>query len=134
VEAENAAALASASEDAEGFVRKIALLEGELVAERPAQEVFERERREQFEELTLLQTRGSDLCHAIIDPPQARHHLSEGMRHAALRHTEMAWSRRTHILSGLPRGSVTCSLGHHPVGPDWAIVWMSLPDSLGRRW
>jgi hypothetical protein len=104
------------------------------VAERPAQEVFERERREQFEELTLLQTRGSDLCHAFIGPPRARHHLSEGMRHAALRRTEMAWSRRTHVLSGLPRGSVTCSLGHHPVGPDWAIVWTSLPDSLGRRW
>jgi hypothetical protein len=36
VETENAAALASASEDAKGFVRKIALLEGKLVAECPA--------------------------------------------------------------------------------------------------
>jgi hypothetical protein len=29
------------------------------------------------------------LGHAIIGPPQASHHLSEGMRLAALRHTEM---------------------------------------------
>jgi hypothetical protein len=29
------------------------------------------------------------MCHAIIDPPWARHLLSEGMRHAALCHTEM---------------------------------------------
>jgi hypothetical protein len=33
MEAENAAALASAREDVKGFVRKIALLKGELVAE-----------------------------------------------------------------------------------------------------
>jgi hypothetical protein len=51
--------------------------------------VSERERRARFEELILLQTRGSKLCHAIIDPPRLRHHLSEGMRLAALRHTEM---------------------------------------------
>jgi hypothetical protein len=52
-------------------------------------EVSERERREQFEELTLLQTRGSELCHAIIGPPQMTNHLSEGMRLATLHHTEM---------------------------------------------
>jgi hypothetical protein len=52
--------------------------------------VSEREHREQFEELTLLQTRGSELCHAIIGPPRARHHLSEGMRLAAIHHTKMA--------------------------------------------
>jgi hypothetical protein len=75
VEAENAAALASAREDAEGLVRKIALLEGELVEARRAREVaeeksrglsnavanaehrwevFEKECREHFEELILL--------------------------------------------------------------------------------
>jgi hypothetical protein len=52
-------------------------------------EVSERERREQFEELTLLQTRGSELCHVIIGPPQMTNHLSEGMRLATLHHTEM---------------------------------------------
>jgi hypothetical protein len=38
--------------------------------------VSERERQEQFEELTLLQTRGSKLCLAIVGPPQVRNHLS----------------------------------------------------------
>jgi hypothetical protein len=71
-------------------MQKIALLEGELVEERQARElaeenscslsnvaanaehqweVSERERWEQFEELNLLQTQGSELCHAIINPP-----------------------------------------------------------------
>jgi hypothetical protein len=49
-----------------------------------------RERQAQFEELTLLQTQGSKLCHAIVSPPWSRHHLSEGMQLATLRHTEMA--------------------------------------------
>jgi hypothetical protein len=43
VEAEDAAALASAHEDAKGVVWKIVLLEGELAAEREAREVYERE-------------------------------------------------------------------------------------------
>jgi hypothetical protein len=55
-EVENAMVLASAHEDAEGFARKIALLEEEVIAERQAREVFEREHREQFKELTLMQT------------------------------------------------------------------------------
>jgi hypothetical protein len=78
MEAENAAALACAHEDAEALVRKITLLEGERVEERQARElaeensrglsdvttnaehrreVPERERWDQFEELTLLQIR-----------------------------------------------------------------------------
>jgi hypothetical protein len=51
--------------------------------------VSERERQEQFKELTLLQTRGSELCHAIIGPLRARHHMSEGMRLAAVREFAM---------------------------------------------
>jgi hypothetical protein len=68
----------------------IALLEGELAEEHWARklveensrglfdvvanaerrwEVSERECRVQFEELTLLQTRGSELCLTIVDPP-----------------------------------------------------------------
>jgi hypothetical protein len=90
VKAENVAALASAREDAEGFALKIALLEDELTAERQARVVSEREHREQFEELTLLQTPGSELCHAIVGPPWVRHQLSEGMRLVTLRHIEMA--------------------------------------------
>jgi hypothetical protein len=87
---ENATLLASTSEDSEGLARKIALLEDELAVELRAQEVSEREHREQFQELTLLQTRGSELCHAIIGPPRARHHLTKGMRLEALYHSKMA--------------------------------------------
>jgi hypothetical protein len=45
--------------------------------------------QEQLEKITLLQTRGSELYFAIIGPPRARNHLSEGTWIAALRHTEM---------------------------------------------
>jgi hypothetical protein len=38
-------------------------------------EVFEREHQEQFEELTLLQTQGFELCHAIVGLPWVRNHL-----------------------------------------------------------
>jgi hypothetical protein len=78
------------AEDQAALSETIALLEGELVVEHRAREVSKRERREQFEELTLLQARGSELCHAIVSPRQARHDLFEGMRLAALCHTEMA--------------------------------------------
>jgi hypothetical protein len=44
VEAENATALASSCEDAEGLAQKIALLEDELAVEHRAREVSERER------------------------------------------------------------------------------------------
>jgi hypothetical protein len=53
-------------------------------------EVSKREHWEQFEELTLLQTQGSEPCLAIVDLPWVRKHLSEIMRAAALRDTEMA--------------------------------------------
>jgi hypothetical protein len=49
-----------------------------------------REHRAHFVELTLLQTLGSELCHATIGPPWAKHNLSEGMRLEALRHNEVA--------------------------------------------
>jgi hypothetical protein len=52
-------------------------------------EVFEMEHREQFEVLTLLHARGSELCHAIIGPPWVRNYLSEGNRVPTLRHTKM---------------------------------------------
>jgi hypothetical protein len=111
VEAENAMPLASAREDVEGLARKIALLEGEPVEVRRAQELAEensyglfdaaadaeqqweeseRERQEQFKELTLLQTQGSELCLTIVGPPWVRNHLLEGMWITALPHTEMA--------------------------------------------
>jgi hypothetical protein len=50
-EAENAVALASTCDDAEGLVWKISLLEDELTAEHRALEVSQRERQAQFEEL-----------------------------------------------------------------------------------
>jgi hypothetical protein len=53
-------------------------------------EESEREFQEQIQELTLLQTWGSELCQAIFDPPRVRSHLSGGMWIVALHHTELA--------------------------------------------
>jgi hypothetical protein len=53
-------------------------------------EVSERMCWGHFEEPTLLQTWGSELCHAIISPAWVRNHLSEGMWIATLHHTKMA--------------------------------------------
>jgi hypothetical protein len=96
MEVDNAVMSAFSHDDVEGLVRKIALLEDELVEEDWAREfaeknsrglsdvaadaknrweVFEREHREQFEELTLLQTQGFELCHAIVGLPWVRNHL-----------------------------------------------------------
>jgi hypothetical protein len=75
VEVGNAMALASAHEDAKGLARKVVLLEDELTVEHWAREVFERENRAYFKELTLLQTQGAKLCHVIVGPPWAKHHL-----------------------------------------------------------
>jgi hypothetical protein len=123
VEAESAVVLAYIREDAKGFVLKIALLEGEIVVEHRAREVSERECQGQFVELVLLQTRGSELCHAIISPPWKRHHLSQGMRHAALRHIEMAGElaalRRWCLLPQSRR------LGTQPVTPSVWRFWVS---------
>jgi hypothetical protein len=130
VEAESVAMLPSAREEAEGLVWKIVLLKGELKEASRAREVVEensrgfldatayaerwweeseREHWEKFEEFTLLQTRGSELCLAIVGPPRVRNHLSEGMRIAAICHTKMVkelavlrrrcpmlWSSRLH--------------------------------------
>jgi hypothetical protein len=52
--------------------------------------VSKSQRWEQFEELSLLQARGSKSCLAIVGPPWVRNHLSVGMRVAALHHTKMA--------------------------------------------
>jgi hypothetical protein len=111
VEAETATTLAYACEDVEGFARKIALLEDELAAERWARQVSKRERREQFEELNLLQTWSSELCHAIVGPMWVRHHLFEGMLLTALRHTEMAgelaslWAAVSSVVESVLGGS-----------------------------
>jgi hypothetical protein len=75
---ENSAVLVFVREDTEGLAWKIALLEDELMREHRAQETSKREHRACFEELTLLQTRNSELCHAIVGPPQAKH-LFEGI-------------------------------------------------------
>jgi hypothetical protein len=51
----------------------------ELVAELQAREMSEMEHRVGFKELSLLQTQGFELCHAIVGHPWAKHQ-SEGMR------------------------------------------------------
>jgi hypothetical protein len=42
------------------------------------------------QELTLLQTQGSKLCLAIVDPPTVHGHLLEGMQSATIYHASMA--------------------------------------------
>jgi hypothetical protein len=76
-----------------------------------ARETSEREHQERFEELTLMQTWGSMLCHAIAGPPRARH-LSEGMRLAALRHTDMAGELATFWVAVSTAAELV--LGHSP--------------------
>jgi hypothetical protein len=99
-EMENVAMLASIWEDAEGLARKVALLEGELAGVHRAWEVAEEkfrslsgmsakgawrlvvsemERREQFEELSLLWAWGTELCLTIIRPSQMKSPLSVRM-------------------------------------------------------
>jgi hypothetical protein len=89
LEVENSIALSFARADAKDLAWKVIHIEDELAEEHWAQETSEREHREHFEELHLLQTRGSKLCHVIVGHLRARH-LSEGMWLVALRHTEMA--------------------------------------------
>jgi hypothetical protein len=74
--------------------------------------VSEREHRQQFVYLTLLQTRGSELCHAIIGPPRVRNHLSEGMRIAALHHTKMV--KELTVLEKVVSAAVEFMLGRSP--------------------
>jgi hypothetical protein len=112
VEVENTVVLSFAREDAKGFVSKIALIEGELAVEHQAWEVSGREHREQFQELTLLQTWGSKLCHTIVTPSRERHHLSEGMWLAALHHTEMA--REFAVLRAAVSSATELVLGRSP--------------------
>jgi hypothetical protein len=133
VEVESSMAPASAHEEAEGLVWKIALLEGALaevcrawevaeenscclsdaVADAEQQwEESEREHQEQFEELTLLQAWGSKLCLAIVCPPRMRNHLSEGMHIAALRHTKMV--RELTVLRAAVSSAVEITLGCSP--------------------
>jgi hypothetical protein len=144
VEAKSATALASDHEDAEGLVRQIALLEGELVEARRSQDVAEensrglsnavadaerrweeseRELRELFEELTLLQTRGSELCLAIVGPPRVKNHLLEVMQIAVLRHTEMVGELAT--LRTVVSSVTEFMLGCCPTKPSRWKLWMS---------
>jgi hypothetical protein len=108
---ESAAVLSSAHEDTKGLVRKVTLLDCELAEQRRTRQVVkekfrsfsdaaadgawwlvvsERDCWEQFEEFSLLRAWGSKLCLAIVGLPGVRNHLAEGMRTAALHHTEMA--------------------------------------------
>jgi hypothetical protein len=133
VETENTMMLAFAHEDAEGLVWKIALLRGELAEARRAWEVAEEKSRglsdaavdakrrwevykkgplEHFEELTLLQTRGSEVCLTIVGPPWLRNHLSEGMHIAALCRTEMVG--KLAVLQATVSSTMELALGHSP--------------------
>jgi hypothetical protein len=82
-----------------------------------------REHQEQFEELTLLQTQGSELCLAIVGSPRVRNHLSEGMRVAALCHTEMAGELA--VLRAVVFSAVEFTLGCLPDEIFRWKLWMS---------
>jgi hypothetical protein len=148
VEAESTATLASTCEEAEGLVQRIALLEGELAEARQAREMakensqgssdaavdverwweeFDRESREQFEELTLLQSRGSELCLAIVGLPRVRNHLSKGMRIAAFRHTDIA--KELTLLQAAVSSTVEFALGCSPS----ETFWMEVVDELATE-
>jgi hypothetical protein len=75
-------------------------------------EVSKGECHEQFEELTLLQNQGSELCLAIVGPPKVRNPLSEGMRVATFLHTEMA--RELAMLRTTVSSAVESMLGRSP--------------------
>jgi hypothetical protein len=107
VEAENVMALASTREEEATDVKR-------------QWEVSEKEHREQFEELTLLQTRGSEQCHTIVNPPQVRNHLSEGMWLTALHHTEMVGELAT--LQAAVSSAAESELGAHPTRLSHSIL------------
>jgi hypothetical protein len=131
VEVKNAMMLASTREDAEGLARKVTLLEEDLAADRQVWEASEREHRAHFEELTLLQTRGSELCHVIAGPPWEKHHLSKGMQLVTLRHTEMA--RKLTVYQAVVSSPWSRCSGARPVTPPVRRWWMS--HSLNsKRW
>jgi hypothetical protein len=110
MEVERTAALASPHREVVGFAWRIVVLEDKLVEVHQArdttevnsqglsdvaanverrQEDFEMECQERIQELTLLQTRGSELCKAIVSPLRVWSHLSEGMRIATLHHVSL---------------------------------------------
>jgi hypothetical protein len=109
-EVESVAVLAPAWGDADGLIRKVALLKGELVEARRAWDVAgervrylsnssaegarwlmasEMKRQEQFEELSLLWSWGIELCLSIIGPSQVMSHHPTRMRAATLHHAGM---------------------------------------------
>jgi hypothetical protein len=124
VEAENAATLASACEDAEGLAQKIAHgLFGFAADAEQQREESKRAHQEQFEEPTLLHTRGSELCLSIICPPRVRNQLLEGMRIATLCHAEIAGKLAT--LWVVVSSATEFVLGCSPMKPSMWKLWTS---------
>jgi hypothetical protein len=128
---EDAIALASAIEDAEGLVQKVTILEGELVEACQAREMAEEkfhilsdasangarwlvvskmDQQQQFEELPLLRAWSAELCLAIVGPLRARNHLLKRMQTAAICHIEMAMELAT--LQVTVTSTVELVLGH----------------------
>jgi hypothetical protein len=136
MEVESATMMASTHGEAEGFDRRTALLEGELMDAWRARDTAEAnpqslssvvadvDRREEeaerdcwewVQELTLLQTQGSNLCQAIVGPLKLRGHLSNWMRIAAACHTEMV--EQLTALQAVMSSAAQSMLGHSPTKP-----------------
>jgi hypothetical protein len=130
---ENVTMLASAQEDAEGLVRKVAVLKGELAKVHRAREVpkekfhslsnvstdgarwlvvSEMEHWEQFEDLSLLWAWGVELCLTIIGPSQVNCPLLVRMRATALRHAGVVGELTS--LQEAIYSTVELVLGHPP--------------------
>jgi hypothetical protein len=133
------------------LVPKTALLEGELAEVHRAREVaketthcffdaaadverwweeLERGCQEQLEELTLLQTRGSELCFAIDGPQWVWNHLSERMQIIALHHTKMA--RELSMLRTVTSSAMEFVLGRSPDETFWVEVVDELIDEFQK--
>jgi hypothetical protein len=132
-EAKSAASLASTREEADGFTRKVDLLEGELADASKAQDTaeanfsglcdrvvdvnrwqkdVERLCRDLVQELILLQNMGFELCQAIVGPSTLWGHQSEGMRIDSIRHTEMVG--QVVALQVMVSSAMQSALGHSP--------------------
>jgi hypothetical protein len=131
---ESVVVLASAQRDAESLVHKVALLIGELVEARQARDVVRErvrrllsssaevawqlmasgtERREQFEELSLLQSWDVELCLSIIGPLQVMSPIPMRMRATALHHAGVVGELTTlqAAVSSTMELVLGCSLG-----------------------
>jgi hypothetical protein len=142
-EVEDAMVLASVLEDADGLVRKVTILEGELVEAHQAREMAE----EKFHILSDTSANGArwlvvskmdhqkqfeELCLAIVGSSRARNHLLKRMQAAAICHIEMAGELAA--LRAIVTFTVELVLGHLSDETFRVESWMSWLPNSGSWW